>query len=128
METYLLGTLLRKDPAVALNRFAGHAGEPGHPIGAQLFGGFRDWATKSPVKAGLWLDAKVAAGTFGTVQEPKRTGGMPVRVSYERELIRALLTGGPDQAAKRLNTRRVRNLNLFLNLNLPYWLPAHGEH
>lgn len=102
LEPSVFGTLLRKDAELALVRFASHVGDPPGGIGSQLFGGFRDLAERLPVKAAQWLDRNVAAGNFGTAEEPKLSGGMPVRMAYERELIRALLASGPDQAEARL--------------------------
>lgn len=102
LEPSVLGILLRKDVELALVRFASHVGDPPGGIGSQLFSGFRDLAERLPLKAAQWLDQNVTAGTFGTAADPKLSGAIPVRIGYERELIRALLTNSPDQAEARL--------------------------
>ncbi len=101
-ETLVAGALIRKDFDLALSRFAGHLKEPAGPVGSLLLSpGFRDWSAKSPLKAGLWLDARIEDGTLG---EGTRWNGTPLRVFYERELIRSLLAQGAHKAEARLET------------------------
>ncbi|RYD33140.1 MAG: hypothetical protein EOP87_11555 [Verrucomicrobiaceae bacterium] len=102
LEPSVLGALIRKETELALTRFATHVGDAPGGIGSQLFGGFRDLAERLPYKASQWMDQNIAAGTFGSGAQPKLAGGTPLRVTYERELIRSLLTNSPDQAAARL--------------------------
>lgn len=102
LEPSVLGILIRKDAELAMARFANHVGDPPGGIGSLLFGGFRDLAGRLPFKAAQWMDQNVEAGTFGSAGEPKLTGGIPVRVIYERELIRSLLGNGTEQASARL--------------------------
>jgi hypothetical protein len=99
-EPQVAGTLVRKDVELALSRFADQLKNPASPVGSLLLSpGFREWSAKSPLKAVLWLDARIEDGTLG---EATLWNGTPVRVLYERELIRSLLSQGPENAAARL--------------------------
>jgi hypothetical protein len=96
-EPVLMGTLVRKDPELALQRFADHLRDPFGSTGALLLTGFREWAAKSPARAALWLDARAQDGAFDRPGE-----AVPPRVIYERELIRGLLATRREQADARL--------------------------
>jgi hypothetical protein len=99
-ESHLMSTLVRKDVELALAHFASDLGNPADQTGTMLLSGFREWAVRSPIKAELWLDARIQDGTFDDGVE---VNGTPVRVLYERELIRSLLLTGPDKVAARLD-------------------------
>jgi len=99
-ETLVAGTLIRKDVELALSRFADQLTDSAGPVGNLLLSpGFREWSAKSPLKAGLWLDARIEDGTLG---EGAMWNGTPLRVLYERELIRSLLPQGAEKVAARL--------------------------
>lgn len=104
LESLLMEALIKKDPELALNRFAKHAADLRDPIATQLFGGFRRWAVKSPTKAAFWLDQNIAAGNFSEQQSADPAATAKIRLSYERELIRAMINLGQDQAALRIET------------------------
>ncbi|MCW1925072.1 hypothetical protein OKA05_21100 [Luteolibacter arcticus] len=99
LQAQLIGKLVGRDTEFALERFSDYLREPSGETGALLIAGFNDWAVKSPVKAELWLDARIEDGSLdgGSGQ-----GEVPVRVLYERGLIRSLLMSRPDQAGARL--------------------------
>jgi hypothetical protein len=102
LEPSVVGTLMRNFPELALEHLAPHIADPPGSISSQLFGTFRELAEKLPLKAATWLDRTTSAGIFGSVEEPLSVDGVPLRVTYERELIRALLACGSDQAELRL--------------------------
>lgn len=98
-EGLILGSLTREDPELALNRFTDRLADPS--TGTLLLSpGYRDWAMKFPLKARLWLDARIKDGTLN---EDATWMGTPARVLFERELIRNLLLSGTDQVEARLN-------------------------
>lgn len=100
-ETLVAGTLIRKDVELSLSRLTDQLKDSTSPVASMLLSpGFREWSAKSPLKAGLWLDARIGDGTLG---EGIIWNGTPLRVLYERELIRSLLAQGPEKAAARLD-------------------------
>ncbi|RYD48083.1 MAG: hypothetical protein EOP85_04275 [Verrucomicrobiaceae bacterium] len=127
LEPSLLGTLMRKDVELALVRFASHVGDPPGGISSQLFNGFRDLSERLPLKAAQWLDQNVAAGNFGTDTAPMISGDTPVRVTYERELIRSLLRSGPDRAEARLMALPEKwRIMTLAGSDSPQGQPAYG--
>ena len=104
LQSTLVEALLKKDPELALNRFAKHAGDLSDPMASQLFGSFRRWAVTSPSKAAFWLDQNIAAGNFSDPQATDPAATAKIRLNYERELIRVMIGLGQDQAALRMET------------------------
>ena len=95
----ITGSLVRKNPEIALEALSAHLGQTQNQTTSLLLAGFRDWSKKFPIKAEIWLDRQISAGTFGN---NSRGGISQTRIRFEREMIRTLLNMGEDRPVARL--------------------------
>ncbi|MGC6466676.1 MAG: hypothetical protein ACON5N_13915 [Akkermansiaceae bacterium] len=95
----ITGSLVRKNPEIALEALSTHLGQTQNQTTSLLLAGFRDWSKKFPIKAEVWLDRQISAGTFGN---NSRGGISQTRIRFEREMIRALLSIGEERPVARL--------------------------
>ena len=100
LEQMMMGSLIQKDPKLALDRSIGRLGEDdANGASWMLSSALGEWSKKEPSLAAAWLDEQVAAGKLET---KSLDGKNRVRSQFEGALINALLASDPDAASRRL--------------------------
>ena len=101
LEQAIIGPLAKKDPEMALNRFADRLNERNGMLGWALSEGMKEWCKKDTAAATAWLDQQIAGGKFDS---KSLDGKSPSRSMFEGQVIIALLAKDPDAASVRLAT------------------------
>jgi len=98
LEQMLIGPLGEKDPALAMELFAGQIGD----MGAWVLAATMDsWLTSDPTAAMAWFDQAVADGRFDSKALDGRSQS---RLQFENTVISRLLKSNPAAAADRVAT------------------------
>lgn len=100
LESMILGSLVEKDPKLALDRAAADMGDDDSGMHWQLGHALRNWADKNPVAASAWLDQQIAAGKF---EAKSLDGKNQTRIQLESSLVGTLLKTDPTAATARVN-------------------------
>jgi hypothetical protein len=99
LEGMILGSLVEKDPKLALDRAAASMGDEDSGMHWQLGHALRSWADKNPAAATAWLDQQIAAGKF---EAKSLDGKNQTLIQLESSLMGALLKTDPTAATARV--------------------------
>lgn len=99
LESMILGSLVEKDPKLALDRATASMGDEDSGMHWQLGNALRHWADKNPAAATAWLDQQIAAGKF---ESKSLDGKNQTLIQLESSLVGALLKADPTAASARV--------------------------
>lgn len=99
LEEKILESLVKKDPAYALDRFVDRIESEPDGVGWQLSNAMKEWAKKDLAAATAWLDRQIAAGKF---ESRTLDGNSEMRVQFESALLESLLGSDLGVAGNRL--------------------------
>lgn len=99
LESMILGSLVEKDPKLALDRAAASMGDEDSGLHWQLGNALRNWADKNPAAATAWLDQQIAANKF---ESKSLDGKNQTLIQLESSLVGALLKTDPAAASARV--------------------------
>ncbi len=102
LASFIAGSLVRRDPGLALDEFIGRISD--NPMGTmhQLGIIYQMWSARDVAAAAEWFDRQVSEGTFTEVTglDGKKTD---VRAHFESRLVRAQAAHDPRAAADRFS-------------------------